>query len=104
MHAQLPSAAGAHSPFSANCGQTSPGGQGGMNRHEPPHITPPHWGVGVARGDGWTGTQSQLPFAPAVHCPISSTGLPELLSPDSLQSRPCGHGNGGWTTQLPPHG
>jgi hypothetical protein len=97
MQVQLPSAASAHWPFSTM--QSAPGGQKGTIRHEPPHVAPPHWGVGVARGDGWTGTQSQLPFALVVHRPCSS-----MPSSDPLQMRPSGQGIGGLMTQVPPHG
>jgi hypothetical protein len=92
-----------HSPgriTNAASGQIFPGGQVGKITHGPPHIGPPHWGVGVARGVGGvgsTGTQSQLPFALSVHWPCSTgmSGPSQIL--------PSGHGNGMSMVHAPPH-
>jgi hypothetical protein len=69
----------------------------GKITHGPPHMGPPHWGVGVAGGVGSTGMQSQPPFAVVVHWP-SSTGMS-----GPAQISPGGQGKGIPMVHGPPH-
>jgi hypothetical protein len=100
MHWHVPAASGAHCPWITNSisGHACPGGQAGSITHGPPQAFPPHWGVGVSGGVGWSGTQSHVPLAPIAHCPCR-TGMS-----GPLQTWPAGHGTGTTTVHGPPHG
>jgi hypothetical protein len=67
-HSQVPESVVAHFPRSAKraSGHAAPGGQGAKMTQSPPHISPPHCGVGVGSADG---RHSQLPAAVISHCP-----------------------------------